>query len=146
MAVKPPSSIEALVEALRVLPGVGPKSAQRMAYHLLQHDKPGALRLATRGSPLALWQAQRAARQGRASDEPKIYFINVDFHDSQDPADRAFFDAIPTRFSLPPDAADRLIQGGERLLRESPAYQSLLQDLAADQAARTTHPPPPRSP
>ena len=47
MAVKPPSSIEELIESLRVLPGVGPKSAQRMAYHLLQHDKPGALRLAS---------------------------------------------------------------------------------------------------
>ena len=46
MAVKPPSSIEELIEALRVLPGVGPKSAQRMAYHLLQHDRPGAQRLA----------------------------------------------------------------------------------------------------
>jgi recombination protein RecR len=31
-----------LVEALRILPGVGPRSAQRMAYHLLQHDRPGA--------------------------------------------------------------------------------------------------------
>lgn len=41
-----PSSLEALIEALRCLPGVGPKSAQRMAYHLLQRDKPGALRLA----------------------------------------------------------------------------------------------------
>nr|WP_277623986.1 recombination mediator RecR [Undibacterium sp. TS12] len=29
-------------EALRRLPGVGPKSAQRMAYHLLQHDREGA--------------------------------------------------------------------------------------------------------
>ena len=44
--MKPAAAIEHLVEALRVLPGVGPKSAQRMAYHLLQHDKPGALRLA----------------------------------------------------------------------------------------------------
>ena len=44
--MKSASSIEELVESLRVLPGVGPKSAQRMAYHLLQHDKPGALRLA----------------------------------------------------------------------------------------------------
>jgi recombination protein RecR len=34
------------MEALRALPGVGPKSAQRMAYHLLQHDRPGAQRLA----------------------------------------------------------------------------------------------------
>jgi recombination protein RecR len=41
-----PSSLEALIESLRCLPGVGPKSAQRMAYHLLQRDKPGALRLA----------------------------------------------------------------------------------------------------
>lgn len=40
------SSVENLVEALRCLPGVGPKSAQRIAYHLLQRDKPGAQRLA----------------------------------------------------------------------------------------------------
>ncbi len=35
-----------LIEALRCLPGVGPKSAQRMAYHLLERDRDGALRLA----------------------------------------------------------------------------------------------------
>ena len=39
-------SLEGLVEALRRLPGVGVKSAQRMAFHLLQHDREGALRLA----------------------------------------------------------------------------------------------------
>src|SRR5947209_6749641 len=33
------------MQALRCLPGVGPKSAQRMAYHLLQRDQPGAHRL-----------------------------------------------------------------------------------------------------
>ncbi len=37
--------IDSLVEALRRLPGVGVKSAQRMAYHLLQHDREGARRL-----------------------------------------------------------------------------------------------------
>ncbi len=36
-----------LVEALKALPGVGVKSAQRMAFHLLQHDRDSALRLAT---------------------------------------------------------------------------------------------------
>jgi recombination protein RecR len=36
-----------LVEALKALPGVGVKSAQRMAFHLLQHDRDAALRLAT---------------------------------------------------------------------------------------------------
>jgi recombination protein RecR len=43
--MKTPSSLEELIEALRCLPGVGPKSAQRMAYHLLQRDQPGARRL-----------------------------------------------------------------------------------------------------
>jgi recombination protein RecR len=38
--------LEQLVQALRVLPGVGPRSAQRMAYHLLQHDRAGAEQLA----------------------------------------------------------------------------------------------------
>lgn len=41
-----PSSLEELIESLRCLPGVGPKSAQRMAYHLLQRDQKGAQRLA----------------------------------------------------------------------------------------------------
>jgi recombination protein RecR len=40
-----PSGLEALIEALRCLPGIGPKSAQRMAYHLLQSDRQGAQRL-----------------------------------------------------------------------------------------------------
>ena len=40
-----PSSLDELIEALRCLPGVGPKSAQRMAYHLLQRDQRGAARL-----------------------------------------------------------------------------------------------------
>ncbi len=42
-----PSSLDELIEALRCLPGVGPKSAQRMAYHLLQRDQRGAGRLAS---------------------------------------------------------------------------------------------------
>lgn len=44
----PPDSLplDSLIAALRALPGVGPKSAQRMAYHLLQRDRGGAQRLA----------------------------------------------------------------------------------------------------
>ena len=41
-----PSSLESLIEALRCLPGIGPKSAQRMAYHLMQRDRSGAQHLA----------------------------------------------------------------------------------------------------
>ncbi|OMG52186.1 recombination protein RecR [Azonexus hydrophilus] len=39
------SGLDALIEALRCLPGIGPKSAQRLAYHLMQHDRAGAARL-----------------------------------------------------------------------------------------------------
>ena len=41
-----PRSLDELINALRCLPGVGPRSAQRMAYHLLQRDQEGARRLA----------------------------------------------------------------------------------------------------
>jgi recombination protein RecR len=51
------SSLDTLTEALRRLPGVGVKSAQRMAYHLLQHDRDGALGLAH-----ALGEAVRTVR------------------------------------------------------------------------------------
>jgi recombination protein RecR len=39
-------SLQALIEALRCLPGVGPKSAQRMTLHLLERDREGATALA----------------------------------------------------------------------------------------------------
>lgn len=39
------SGLDALIDSLRCLPGVGPKTAQRLAYHLLQRDRQGAQRL-----------------------------------------------------------------------------------------------------
>ncbi len=48
-------SLDFLTEALRRLPGIGPKSAQRMAFHLLQHDRDGAAMLSR-----ALYQAVEA--------------------------------------------------------------------------------------
>jgi len=44
--MKNPPALEQLIESLRCLPGVGPKSAQRMAYYLLQRDRKGASNLA----------------------------------------------------------------------------------------------------
>lgn len=41
-SVNDPAPLSALISALRRLPGVGVKSARRMAYHLLQHDQAGA--------------------------------------------------------------------------------------------------------
>ena len=59
--MKSPSSLEELMEALRCLPGIGPKAAQRMAYHLLQYDRPGAQRL-TSALGRALQTIRRCAR------------------------------------------------------------------------------------
>jgi recombination protein RecR len=56
-AAEPLSSLDELARSLRCLPGVGPKAAQRMALHLLQHDRDGALKLAH-----ALEHATRAVR------------------------------------------------------------------------------------
>ena len=44
--MKNPPALEQLIDSLRCLPGVGPKSAQRMAYYLLQRDRKGASGLA----------------------------------------------------------------------------------------------------
>lgn len=56
-ALNSPAGLERLIEALRVLPGVGPRSAQRMAYYLLQHDRAGAEALGG-----ALGEALRSVR------------------------------------------------------------------------------------
>ena len=57
-----------LIDALRILPGVGPKSAQRMALSLLERQRPGGLRLAR-----ALEQAlQRQVQRLQANLKCKI--------------------------------------------------------------------------
>ena len=56
-----PASLVRLMEAFRCLPGVGPKSAQRMAFHLLERDRNGAAALAEalRGASSAVVHCQR---------------------------------------------------------------------------------------
>lgn len=60
--------LERLVAALRVLPGVGPRSAQRMAYHLLQHERAGAAELA-QALGAALETVRRCAKCNNFSEE-----------------------------------------------------------------------------
>jgi recombination protein RecR len=67
--LKQPSALTELVDALRLLPGIGPKSAQRMAYYLLQRERPGAARLA-QGLERALQSIVRCRRCNGFSDTP----------------------------------------------------------------------------
>lgn len=61
MAAKLGPKIDNLIEALRCLPGVGPKSAQRMTFHLLERNRDGAERL-TNALSEALQQVQHCSR------------------------------------------------------------------------------------
>ncbi len=62
--------LDRLIVALRVLPGVGPRSAQRMAYYLLQHDRPGAEALAQ--SLLAALSAVRHCARCNSFTEEEV--------------------------------------------------------------------------
>ena len=66
--MKSQNSLEQMIEALRCLPGVGPKSATRMAYHLLQRDRPGALHL-SRALELAASNVHHCSKCNNFSEE-----------------------------------------------------------------------------
>ncbi|MES2932455.1 MAG: recombination mediator RecR [Pseudomonadota bacterium] len=67
--MKNPGSLDFLTEALRRLPGVGPKSAQRMAFHLLQHDREGAAMLG-RALSEAVEKIQHCSRCNTFTENP----------------------------------------------------------------------------
>ncbi len=68
MSTDAPSLLAELIQSLRALPGVGPRSAQRMAYHLLQHDRAGCKRLA-HALDIALEQLQHCASCNNFSEQ-----------------------------------------------------------------------------
>lgn len=61
--------MQELIDALRILPGVGPKSAQRMALQLLERQRPGGLRLA-RALEQALNQVEHCSRCRNLTEQP----------------------------------------------------------------------------
>jgi recombination protein RecR len=63
------SSLDALVDALRRLPGVGVKSASRMAFHLLQHDREGA-QLLSRALHQAVGEVRHCERCNTFTEAP----------------------------------------------------------------------------
>ncbi len=62
--------------------------------------------------------------------------IDVSFEAIADPAERRYFMDLPTSFTLPPEAVDRLRAVGGKLLRESRSFQALLRQIEANRAAR----------
>jgi len=62
-----PEPLKALIESLRCLPGVGVRSARRMAYHLMQHDTRGADQL-SRALAAAVTDLRHCSRCNGFSD------------------------------------------------------------------------------
>jgi NTE family protein len=69
------------------------------------------------------------ARAERLIPEVSLYAIDVSFDAIEDPQERRYFMDLPTSFVLPPEAVDRLREVAGQLLRASPQYQLLVQDL-----------------
>ncbi len=57
------------------------------------------------------------------------YFIGLDVLDIKDHTERAYFNEIPTNFSLEKEQADAVIETAKTLLRQNPEYQKLLREL-----------------
>lgn len=64
--------VDQLVSSLRVLPGVGPKSAQRMALHLLERDRIGAENL-SKALTDAVTQVRRCEKCRTLTEEPLCF-------------------------------------------------------------------------
>jgi NTE family protein len=62
----------------------------------------------------------------------QTYIPEIVFKSLEDPAERTYFNALPTSFQLDNEAVDRLIAVGRRLLRASPEFQRLIATLQAD--------------
>lgn len=95
------SAIEALKEALRRLPGVGPKSAQRMALHLLERDREGA-RLIADSLRNAIERVQNCRRCNNFSEQELCTLCSSPRRDSsllcvvESPADMMSLEASAT--------------------------------------------------
>lgn len=88
------SHLDALIDALRKLPGVGVKSAQRMAFHLLQHDRGGAQQIA-RALEQAVLSVRHCGRCHTFTDDELCAICRDDGRDARQlcvvetPADQA---------------------------------------------------------
>lgn len=73
--------IDQLIADLRLLPGVGPKSAQRMALHLLERNRAGGQRLAT-SLALACEQVQRCDTCRTLTEQPRCQLCTSEKRDA----------------------------------------------------------------
>ncbi len=72
---------------------------------------------------------------------PQVHLINVDFSQLSDPAERSYFEHVPTKLNLPDEMVDRVVAIAGRLLREAPEFRTLLAELqTAPPSAPSSYP------
>lgn len=93
----------------------------------------------------ARWQSMHRVRESSAfaankdpaiatalrTPEATIYAIDVSFAQLHDQAELDYLNELPTSFSLPPEAVDRLRAAAGKLIMASPDFQRLLKDVGA---------------
>lgn len=72
--------------------------------------------------------------------QAELYAIDVSFPALDDPAEFEYLNSLPTSFTLPPEAVDRLRAAAGRILRASPEFQRLLRESGAN--LERAQPPP----
>ena len=97
--------------------------------------------LNTEAATLASLGFRRWARRinlRRKPDQPKVkvFFAFVTFDQIRDDKERAYFNSIPTKFSLPSEQVDRVRALAGRLLREQPKFQAFLKAYRDDARSR----------
>ena len=87
-------------------------------------------------SQLGPWLRQNGADPCRddSNCSPDLYIIELNLEDSPRQINDQPLSTIPTDFNLPPQAAERLIDAGQQLLRQHPEFKRLLHDLYAEMA------------
>jgi NTE family protein len=75
-----------------------------------------------------------------------IYFINASLTELMDPEEEARLMNIATNLALTDEEVDHLLLAGSRLLRNSPEFQRLMQDLTDDARATSQSPTPIQAP
>jgi len=74
-----------------------------------------------------------ASREEAEAEYPKTEMLvfDISFDAIRDSAERRYFQSLPTSFVLPDEAVDRLREVASELLRQSPAYQEVLEQIGA---------------
>lgn len=125
---------------VRAASDIGPRLAQRRRApkdaDTLSRAAQLSIDLHSDANELLLRQLLAARTKNRgAADDAEVYYIEVDPRRLADAGEREYLLTLPSRLQLQPEAVDRSIAAGSKLLQDNAEWRRLIRDLAADAAA-----------